>query len=1853
MTNIKYPDSTGMISARELGNVMMNPSPGFKKNFVVYDQSLGPLCLTLFYESSLESSRLLILGIKGYEVLKISKKAPYGCSLFTNSNFSADKEYGIESIIKEGLIKYLCILSEKKARYLYYYSKLNNKALKNIYSFDSDKIDLRKLHIKNTRVFSSENNSKILSHYKNCHNLKSSASYKVNTRFRPHITSFPKNTDTHKDIKDEIDTESILDFIKIDLLSVNINEIFSSLKEVSNPEFSEILKNSDPYLVKRDVVVDLLVVGEDPLNPSSISPLPDYISLFEKMHKQNNLLHFSKSNKSAVEVNKTVNITPASSKIYNTTNNSKSSSINVQTSNSALDQSFSFSIRSRLQRKNLIEELISTEEYYVSKIDFLVKNYMYPLLKSANSKQQNSNHLYLTRVIFGNLEEILKANKTFLKDLKSEYADFKSKFNKSSDSLSIFKIGRICNKNFSNFFLYERYIGGYLRAIKQSQSLAKKSLYYAQFLEKVKAKPGSDKLELRDLLIAPAQRVPRYTLFIKELLKVTQANTSEHSDLLEAFHKINSIGNLEHDPSNSSYLSLMSFYNDSKKKSFSSNSLHNDIPKNSFKGNNYAKSLISHKATSSKKRHIPPLPKLISSNFTIYDSLLESYKNKSINESFNELRTLYSLIDGCPPNLISAKRVLISIVDSSEISLVSGFKKIRPPKALNRINSIFKIPTIDNTQNSDNRKSKLRDYSHSLEKSTTSNLNSVGNHVNVNKTVKSLELNALSQSSSYSQSSVNSEVKSRVSLIIFSDSIMIVKNLNGIEPLTLYDPLNLNKKPLVNDEINLNAESENDSEPVKKRAKLLTWIHISQAQILNNVLDFSSLSFIINKESEKIKALENAKFLKPSSSFTPTRILTKCLSDNSKSSANFAEMELPIDYEKSAIERLKLWKTYRDSLSVHPNSQIPFTFTTEESKNSELDLQAAHTEIFTLNKSISLNNNREFSVKSHTSEDSESIYSNGLNQNSKLGPSSYLSESKRNKSSFLLSTLNEDTSNQGFSHTSVYGKEYWAYSSLHRFKVSNQNDYKKVNAALQLSQILSECHDERLGDKDIFVEKSENGSIFYDYKNKPFRRIVANKNNQNWTFRFWKWDNYIKILNNNQLDLSPDLSMVLDLSSQPSIPSSTSSVESGPQNLYTDISGHNQASSDQIFLPTFSGYLNIPKSEIYNEPTNCEIKFKIAKNVDSISSSKYVSMCKKSHFSKSDSDCIDNYLEWRPISLKDFNAKIKKIEFKTKSPSELSSIIEKTLDRYIIDKKNHPISYIKSSSFCISYLLDIFQGLESLFKSTPNSNIFSYADINNFENGTKIKDSELIHSSISRKNLETLKETESVPHKLESNSTKNNYSNYSHSLGCTSISINSPVDSLRPDNKSSSESIAHESSLETSSSMQNSLSGKNLNSDVDIDEILDLVFSIKSDIRSEQKFDKNIIKNTPTKKKIEPAVDNNSIVLKIIESFIDKIKLNGALSNFSIPIFILEGESTFNDFLNSDYVNSSISNSNKKFLKIFDKRIFCKADKTLLKLNSKPALSIGIREFLNENDSADSDVDLNITSIYSLLLMSQNFISSRKFSNYNTKDAIEKVINEYNHMVTSKTTAISKGSKLVKKNSLRYLDNFKYIKFNSASNKTKISTNPADTTEPELTVSDTFIPVITKNEITKASSNSICGHETINKSSNFSLESVPFFINSNHMVKNSSTVDRNINKPSDIYISAQSGCIPDLDDEPRKSGESLVSVFQFLLSDGLKESSELEVAGPSNKSFESIVSIKPKKGFSESTNDTKVQEDIMTFLNSSKNEFQTIEKNQSSSIKLSKVPFEHNFNNTKKKSLKSLLKPHNITSQDEADYIFV
>ena len=53
-----------------------------------------------------------------------------------------------------------------------------------------------------------------------------------------------------------------------------------------------------------------------------------------------------------------------------------------------------------------------------------------------------------------------------------------------------------------------------------------------------RSKASTGKLSLDDLLIKPVQRIPRYLLFIKDLLKHTAASHPDHAPLQQALEEL-------------------------------------------------------------------------------------------------------------------------------------------------------------------------------------------------------------------------------------------------------------------------------------------------------------------------------------------------------------------------------------------------------------------------------------------------------------------------------------------------------------------------------------------------------------------------------------------------------------------------------------------------------------------------------------------------------------------------------------------------------------------------------------------------------------------------------------------------------------------------------------------------------------------------------------------------------------------------------------------------------------------------------------------------------------------------------------------------------------------------------------------------------------------------------------------------------------------------------------------------------------------------------------------------------------------------------------------------------------------
>lgn len=136
------------------------------------------------------------------------------------------------------------------------------------------------------------------------------------------------------------------------------------------------------------------------------------------------------------------------------------------------------------QRK-IVEEVISTERKYVASLETLVEH------------ARELEHAGRPSRIFSNVEDLLLVNTELLGQLEARFVDS-------------CRIGDIFQNMSFALRLYSRYISDYAKARLDEMSP-----------------------ELESLMIMPVQRIPRYELLLRELVKVNRKLNDEHLDELE------------------------------------------------------------------------------------------------------------------------------------------------------------------------------------------------------------------------------------------------------------------------------------------------------------------------------------------------------------------------------------------------------------------------------------------------------------------------------------------------------------------------------------------------------------------------------------------------------------------------------------------------------------------------------------------------------------------------------------------------------------------------------------------------------------------------------------------------------------------------------------------------------------------------------------------------------------------------------------------------------------------------------------------------------------------------------------------------------------------------------------------------------------------------------------------------------------------------------------------------------------------------------------------------------------------------------------------------------------------------
>jgi len=172
------------------------------------------------------------------------------------------------------------------------------------------------------------------------------------------------------------------------------------------------------------------------------------------------------------------------------------------------------------QRTQVVMELYATEINYVSNLEKIVNCFMKPLRAIFDDSKKGGITKENIDSIFCNIEDILAKHQGFLNQLKQIVDQW------SNETL--------LSPLFENIHEYISTYIPYFNNYENSYYTIEKCRKVPAFEESIKMVEGVKKLErndLKSLLILPVQRIPRYILYLKEILKHTWPTHPDYDGL--------------------------------------------------------------------------------------------------------------------------------------------------------------------------------------------------------------------------------------------------------------------------------------------------------------------------------------------------------------------------------------------------------------------------------------------------------------------------------------------------------------------------------------------------------------------------------------------------------------------------------------------------------------------------------------------------------------------------------------------------------------------------------------------------------------------------------------------------------------------------------------------------------------------------------------------------------------------------------------------------------------------------------------------------------------------------------------------------------------------------------------------------------------------------------------------------------------------------------------------------------------------------------------------------------------------------------------------------------------------------
>ncbi|XP_072899843.1 uncharacterized protein [Hemitrygon akajei] len=180
-------------------------------------------------------------------------------------------------------------------------------------------------------------------------------------------------------------------------------------------------------------------------------------------------------------------------------------------------------------RTNVIQEIMNTERVYIKHLKDICEGYIRQCRKHTGMFAEEQ----LT-TIFGNIEEIYKFQRKFLKDLEKQ-------FNRNEPHLS--EIGSCFLRHQAEFGIYSEYCNNHPSACLELARLMKQSKY-RHFFEACRLLQQMIDIAIDGFLLTPVQKICKYPLQLAELLKYTTPDHSDYQSISAAYEAMKNVAHL-------------------------------------------------------------------------------------------------------------------------------------------------------------------------------------------------------------------------------------------------------------------------------------------------------------------------------------------------------------------------------------------------------------------------------------------------------------------------------------------------------------------------------------------------------------------------------------------------------------------------------------------------------------------------------------------------------------------------------------------------------------------------------------------------------------------------------------------------------------------------------------------------------------------------------------------------------------------------------------------------------------------------------------------------------------------------------------------------------------------------------------------------------------------------------------------------------------------------------------------------------------------------------------------------------------------------------------------------------------